>query len=60
VVGFCREPGSAGMGVYPQETRVLPIIARPPLAEREDVSVINSLQIWSPVAGRMIPCAWWC
>ena len=55
VVGFYREPGSAGTGVYPQETRLLPIIARPPLAEREDVSVINSLQIWSPVAGRMIP-----
>jgi multidrug efflux pump subunit AcrB len=44
-----------GTGVYPQETRLLPIIARPPLAEREDVSAINSLQIWSPVAGRMIP-----
>jgi multidrug efflux pump subunit AcrB len=55
VVGFHREPGGAGTGVYPQETRLLPIIARPPLAEREDVSVINSLQIWSPVAGRMIP-----
>lgn len=55
VVGFYREPGGSGTGVYPQETRLLPIIARPPLAEREDVSVINSLQIWSPVAGRMIP-----
>jgi multidrug efflux pump subunit AcrB len=54
-VGFYREPGSAGTGVYPQETRLLPIIARPPLAEREDVQTINSLQIWSPVAGRMIP-----
>jgi multidrug efflux pump subunit AcrB len=55
VVGFYREPGSAGTGVYPQETRLLPIIARPPLAERDDVGIINSLQIWSPVAGRMIP-----
>jgi multidrug efflux pump subunit AcrB len=55
VVGFYREPGSAGTGVYPQETRLLPIIARPPLAEREDVEALNSLQIWSPVAGRMIP-----
>ena len=26
---------SAGTGVYPQETRLLPIVARPPLAERE-------------------------
>jgi multidrug efflux pump subunit AcrB len=55
VVGFYREPGSAGSGVFPQETRLLPIIARPPLSEREDVEALNSLQIWSPVAGRMIP-----
>jgi multidrug efflux pump subunit AcrB len=55
VVGFYREPGSSGGGSFPQETRLLPIIARPPLAERDDVSAINSLQIWSPVAGRMIP-----
>ena len=54
-VGFYREPGSAGTGVFPQETRLLPIVARPPLAERGDVAAINSLQIWSPVAGRMIP-----
>jgi multidrug efflux pump subunit AcrB len=54
-VGFYREPGSAGAGVYPQETRLLPIVARPPLAEREDVHAIHSSQIWSPVAGRMIP-----
>ena len=46
---------AAARGIYPQETRLLPIVARPPLAEREDVGLINSLQIWSPVAGRMIP-----
>jgi multidrug efflux pump subunit AcrB len=34
---------------------LLPIIARPPLAERNNVDEINNLQIWSPVAGRMIP-----
>jgi len=54
-VGFYREPGQAAKGVFPQETRLLPIIARPPLNERGDVGAINSLQIWSPVAGRMIP-----
>jgi len=54
-VGFYREPGDAGAGIFPQETRLLPIIARPPLSERQDVGAINSLQIWSPVAGRMIP-----
>ena len=55
VVGFYREPGGAASGTFPQESRLLPIVARPPLAEREDVSALNSLQIWSPVAGRMIP-----
>jgi multidrug efflux pump subunit AcrB len=54
-VGFYREPGSAGTGTFPQETRLLPIIARPPLAERGDVDLIRSMQIWSPAAGRMIP-----
>ena len=41
VVGFYREPGSAGTGIFPQETRMLPIIARPPLAERSDVDMIR-------------------
>ena len=36
-VGFYREPGSSGAGIFPQETRLLPIIARPPLEERSDV-----------------------
>ncbi len=57
VVGFYREPGDSGSGAgtYPQETRILPIIARPPLAERSDTAAIQSMQIWSPVADRMIP-----
>ena len=57
VVGVYRDPGDAGTGrgTYPQETRLLPIVARPPLDERSDVGLINSMQIWSPVAGRMIP-----
>jgi multidrug efflux pump subunit AcrB len=56
-VGFYREPGHAGTGIgtYPQETRLLPIVARRPPAERGDVAMIDSMQIWSPVAGRMIP-----
>jgi multidrug efflux pump subunit AcrB len=54
-VGLYREPGGTVSGVFPQETRLLPIIARPPESERKDVSALNSLQIWSPIAGRMIP-----
>ena len=56
-VGLYREPGHEGTGIFPQENRLLPIVARPPLAEREDAGAINSLQIWSPIAGRMIPMA---
>jgi len=57
VVGFYREPGSAGTGsgTFPQETRLLPIVVRPPAAERSDVAAVESGQIWSRVAGRMIP-----
>lgn len=55
VVGFYREPGFASTGLFPQETRMLPILARPPADERNDVAIMNSLQIWSPIAGRMIP-----
>jgi multidrug efflux pump subunit AcrB len=54
-VGFYREPGAAGSGVLPQESRLLPIVARPPLEERNDVNEIHNMQIWSSVAGRMIP-----
>jgi len=54
-VGFYREPAGSSTGVFPQDARLLPIIARPPLGERNDVNEINNLQIWSPVAGRMIP-----
>ena len=54
-VGFFREPGSAATGLFPQETRLLPIVARPPLFERDDIAALSSMQIWSPVARRMIP-----
>ncbi len=56
-VGLYREPGSEGTGLFPQENRLLSIIARPPLAEREDAAAIGNLQIWSPAAARMIPLA---
>jgi multidrug efflux pump subunit AcrB len=55
VVGFFREPGAAGAGIFPQETRLLPIVARPPFAERRDVDALHEVQIWSPSAAKMIP-----
>jgi len=56
-VGLYREPGTEGTGLFPQENRLLSIIARPPQAEREDAAAIGNLQIWSPAAARMIPLA---
>jgi multidrug efflux pump subunit AcrB len=54
-VGIFREPGGSGGGLFPQEARLLPIIARPPIEERSEPAAIADLQIWSPVAQRMIP-----
>jgi multidrug efflux pump subunit AcrB len=42
-------------GVFRDGDELLPIILRAPDSQRLDVASINSLQIWSPAAGRMIP-----
>ena len=43
------------VGVFRDADLLLPVVLRAPEAERVDVSSIQSLQIWSPAAGRMIP-----
>ncbi len=43
------------VGVYRESDELLPILQRAPEEERGDVSSIGNLQIWSPVAQRMIP-----
>jgi multidrug efflux pump subunit AcrB len=42
-------------GLYREGDQLLPIIARAPQIERQDVAAISDLQVWSPAAGRMIP-----
>jgi multidrug efflux pump subunit AcrB len=42
-------------GVFRDGDELLPIILRAPDTQRLDVASIQSLQIWSPAAGRMIP-----
>ncbi len=42
-------------GIYREGKNLIPIVSRPPEAERQDVSDIKNLVIWSPVAGRNIP-----
>ena len=36
------------VGVYRDETRLLPIMLRPPLSERNDVANIQDVRVWSP------------
>ena len=43
------------VGVYREGEDLLPIIARAPKAETLNADGIHNAQIWSPVAGRMIP-----
>ncbi|GAF86577.1 unnamed protein product, partial [marine sediment metagenome] len=42
-------------GVYREGRKLLPIISRPPAAERDAVDNLYDLQIWSPAAKKMIP-----
>lgn len=43
------------VGVYREGDKLLPITVRPPQNERLSVEQIGDVQIFSPVAGRMIP-----
>ncbi len=42
-------------GVYRERDELLPIIARAPAPERMDIESLNDVQIWSPVARKMVP-----
>lgn len=42
-------------GVYRENNLLLPIIARANSEERNDITNIDNIQIWSPIAQRMIP-----
>jgi multidrug efflux pump subunit AcrB len=43
------------IGVYRDGDNLLPITVRPPEKERMDIDEIGNVQVFSPVAGRMIP-----
>jgi len=43
------------VGIYREDDLLLPIIVRSPEPDRLDVGSLRNLQIWSPVAARMIP-----
>ena len=42
-------------GVYRERDELIPIIARSPEDERTDLDNLETIQIWSPAAGKMIP-----
>jgi multidrug efflux pump subunit AcrB len=43
------------VGVYRERDELLPIVLHSPEEERGDVSSLGNLQVWSPIAQRMIP-----
>lgn len=43
------------VGVYREDDLLIPIVVRAQSIEREEAASIDNLQIWSPVANRMIP-----
>jgi multidrug efflux pump subunit AcrB len=42
-------------GVYREDDELLPIVARAPLSERENIGNLDQALIWSPVAQQMVP-----
>jgi len=43
------------VGVYREGDKLIPIVVRPPAADRQDLDDLYQQPIWSPAAGRMIP-----
>ena len=43
------------VGVYREGDELLPILARSPESERKDLDSLKAIQVWSPVARKMIP-----
>jgi len=45
------------VGFYRERDLLLPILARAPVVERNDVASLSDIRIWSPAANRSIPLA---
>ncbi len=45
------------IGVYREREKLIPIIARAPLAEREGVEDVRNVQVFSQTAGRFVPAS---
>ncbi len=42
-------------GIYRERDELIPIVARAPESERTDLSSLDQVLLWSPVAGSMVP-----
>ena len=43
------------VGVYRERDELIPVLARAPMSERDDLDSLDGIQIWSPAAQSMIP-----
>jgi multidrug efflux pump subunit AcrB len=43
------------IGVYREDEKLIPILARPPVGEREGVEDLRNVQVYSPASGKFIP-----
>ena len=50
-----RNFSGQSIGVYREGEKLIPIIARAPLAEREGAQDLRNVQVYSPTAGRFVP-----
>lgn len=43
------------VGLYREDNELIPIVARSPEKERDDINNISDIQVWSPLAAKTIP-----
>ncbi len=43
------------VGLYRERDELIPVLARAPMSERDDLDSLDGIQIWSPAAQSMIP-----
>jgi len=47
--------GGTAVGIYRDQDKLLPIVARAPEDEQADVANLNHIQVWSPIAQQTVP-----
>ena len=52
---IARNFSGSAVGIYRESDELIPIVARGPLAERDNVDAIKDMRLWSPVAQGYVP-----